>query len=99
METANEVLSGYQIDAGLAANGRVHLCEQRGGDLNHGYPAHENGREKSGNVGQDAAAHRDNDTRAVAALLNQLLGERLYLREPFACLASRKTNYFMREAA
>ena len=41
MEATDEVLASHQIDAGLASDGGIDLCEQRGRDLNDGNAAHE----------------------------------------------------------
>src|SRR2546425_995739 len=39
MKGADHVLSERVIDRGLAADRRIHLCEQRGRDLNEGHAA------------------------------------------------------------
>ena len=67
MKAADQILAAHQIDAGLAADRRVHLRQQRGGDLHHRDPAHEDGGQKSGHVVDDAAAERDHQAGAVGA--------------------------------
>ena len=67
MKAADQVLAADQVDAGLAADGRVHLRQQRGGDLQDRDAAHEDRGEESGHVVDDAAAERDDDAGAVGA--------------------------------
>ena len=93
METAQQVLAGDQIHAGLASHRRVHLGQQRGGDLDHRNAAHEDGGEKSGQVAHDAAAEGDDHAGPVAAGLDHLFGQRFHLRQAFARLASGEEKH------
>ena len=77
VETADQVLARDQIDACLAADGRVHLGEQSGRNLNHGDAAHEDRGEESRHIGDDAAADGYDNARAIGAALHHLLGELL----------------------
>ena len=77
MEGADEVLAGEEVDAGLAAEGRVHLGEQRGGQADVADAAHVDGGEESGDVADDAAAEGEQDGVAVGPGEGKLLGEGL----------------------
>ena len=90
MKAADQVFAGRQIDAGFAADGRVHLRQQRGGNLNHRNAAHEDGGQESRDVGENAAAECDDDAGAVAAARHHLLGQRLHFRQALARLAAGK---------
>ena len=88
MKAADQVLAGGQVHAGFAADGRVHLRQQRGGNLNHRNPAHEDGGQESGDVGENAAAECDDDAGAVSAARDHLLGQRLHFRQALARFAA-----------
>ena len=55
VEAADEVFSGREIDAGLAADGGVDLGEEGAGDLDEGNSAHVDGGEEAGDVADDSA--------------------------------------------
>ena len=59
MKRANEILAAGMIDAGLAADRRVHLGEQRGWHLHEGDAALVTGRGEASHVADHAAAQRD----------------------------------------
>ena len=84
MEAADQVLADRQVDAGLAADGGVHLRQQRGGDLQHRNAAHEDGGQKSAHVGDDAAAEGDDHAGAVAARAHHF-ARRALRAAPGAC--------------
>ena len=65
MEGADEVLALGQVDAGLAADRRVDLGDERRRDLDQRHAAQVRGRQEPGRVAQRAAADRD---QRVAAL-------------------------------
>ena len=65
MEAADEIFSADQVHSGLTADRRVHLCEQRGGDLQHGNAAHENGRQKTRAIAHDSSAKGHQQRLAV----------------------------------
>ncbi len=95
MEAADQILPAHQIDAGLAADGRIHLRQQRGGDLQDGNAAHEDGRQKTGHVGDDAAAERDHHAGAIAPAMHHLLRQLFHGSEPLAIFAARKIQRFV----
>ena len=76
MEAADQVLAADEVHAGLAADRGVHLRQQRGRNLHDRDAAHEDRREESGHVVDDAAAERDHHAGAVAAAPHHLLGQR-----------------------
>src|SRR5260370_21651224 len=83
MEAAHQILPRAQIDAGLTADSRVHLRQQRSRNLQHGYAAHEYGSQKSGHIVDDAAAESDDHAGPVSPALHHLLGHGFERREPF----------------
>ena len=89
-------MPAHQIHAGLTADSRVHLRQQRGGNLNHRDAAHEDGGQKPGDIGENAAPNGDDNAGAIAALGDHLLGQRLDLGETFAHLAIREETEFLR---
>ncbi len=78
MKAADEVLAFGQVHAGLAADGRINLREERRGHLDIGNAAHENRGEKSAHVAHDAAAQRDQQRAAIAARRNHLAQQLLH---------------------
>ena len=56
VEGAGQVLAGRKVDAGLAADGAVHLGEQRGRHLHEGQPAQRHRGRKAGKVANHPAA-------------------------------------------
>ena len=99
MEAADQVLAADQIDAGLAADGGIHLRQQRGGDLHYRDAAHEDRGEKSAHVVDDAAAEGDHHAGAVGAELHHLLGELLQGREALLFFASRQVEHIVRNSS
>src|SRR5690349_10634251 len=98
VKTADEILACHQVHGRLAADGRIYLAEQSGGNLHQWNPSHEDSREKSRDIGYDAAADRDDDAGTVGAALHHLLGERFDLRQPFPGFASWEEQNAMRKA-
>src|SRR5665213_2770151 len=72
MERSDEIFTGYKIRSGLASDRRVHLREQGGGNLHNGYAAHEDRREKTAEIGYDAAAECYDDTGAIGSAFGHL---------------------------
>jgi len=58
VERARVVLALGQVDAGLAAERRIHLRHKRGGHLHVPYPALVHGRAEAGDVAHHSATHR-----------------------------------------
>ncbi len=92
MERADEVLALRRIDAGLAADGGVHLRQQRGRDLHEAHAAAQDRRRKAGEVADDAAAQRDDEIAAFEAELEQALAQRLQLAKALGRLARRQRD-------
>ena len=95
VEGADEVLAGYQIHAGLAADRRVHLGKQRGRDLDDRDAAHEDGGQEAAHVGHDAAAEGHDHARAVGPGLDHLFGQRLHAGEPLGLFTRWEEQDFM----
>ncbi len=87
VEGADEVLAGGEVDAGLAAEGRVDLGEEGGGQADVADAAHVDGGEEAGDVADDAAAEGEEDGVAVGAGEGELLGEGFDLGEALVALA------------
>ncbi len=71
MEGADKVLAVPGVDAGLAADGGVHLGEQRRRDLHQADAALQDAGGESGKVADDAAAERDDDIAAIEPQVQQ----------------------------
>jgi len=54
MKVADEIFSVRQVDAGLAAKGRIHLREKSTGDADVLDAAHVDGSEKAGEVADNS---------------------------------------------
>ena len=88
VEAADQVLAVEQIYAGFAADSRIDLALQSGGNLQYRDAAHEDGGQKAGHVVHDAAAEGDNHAGAVASLSHHLFGQCFHVRQPLAFLAA-----------
>ena len=71
MKRADEILAARVVDAGLAADRRIHLREQRGRDLHEGDAALVTGGGEAGHVADHAAAERDD-----AGIAREAVGDR-----------------------
>ncbi len=71
MKSADHVFSERVIDRGLAADRRIHLCEQRGRDLNKGHAALIGGGGESRQVPDDPTPQCDERGITRAPLLKQ----------------------------
>ena len=87
MEGADEVLAGGGVDCGLAANARIHLCQQAGGQLDKMATALQNGGGKAGKVANNPAAKREDMIAALDFLLQQPVNRGGKLRPAFRGLA------------
>ena len=90
MERSEQILAGSQVHAGLAADGRVDLGEQRSGHLDNGHAAHKGCREEAGHVGDDTSAEANDKARAIGTGFGHLLGERFHFGEALAAFAARE---------
>ena len=71
MERADEIFAERQINAGFAADARIHLREQRRGHLHEIDAPEECRRSKAAHIACDAAAERDDEIAARKAVLRQ----------------------------
>ena len=90
MERADQVLAARMIDAGLAADGRIDLREQRGRHLHVVDAALVAGRGEARHVADDAAAERDHGRVAIHALRDQRIEIRAKLSQRLVLLAVRQ---------
>jgi hypothetical protein len=67
MKAADKVLALGQVDAGLAAHGRIHLRQKRGGHLHIGNAAHVDRGQKAAHIAHNAAAKGNQERAAVPA--------------------------------
>ncbi len=67
VEAADEVFSGCEVDAGLAADGGVDLGEEGAGDLDVADAAHVDGGEEAGDVADDSATEGEEEGVAVGS--------------------------------
>src|SRR5678815_2925222 len=65
MKRAHEILADGEVDAHLAADGTVHLREERGGYLHQRDAAQVRGGGESGDVADHATAERDDRRRSI----------------------------------
>ena len=75
------------VDAGLPANGRVDLREQRRGHLHERHAALVDRRGEARDVANDAAAQRDERRRALSAQFEKAREHVLQRRPVLVCLA------------
>src|SRR5689334_6738016 len=72
MKGADQILAGLQIDASLAADGRVNLGHNCGGNLDDIDSAHVNRGEKTGHISDNAPAQGDQHSVAIGTESDQL---------------------------
>ncbi len=87
MKRADKVFACLQIDAGLAADGRVNLCQQSCRNLHHRNATHESRREESADIADDSAAESEQYRVTICACAHHLFRQFLKLRERFCALA------------
>src|SRR5439155_25765564 len=97
VETADEVLAFYQVDAGFAADGRVDLREQGGGHLHDRDAAHENRGQETTHVVHDAAAERNDEAGAVGAAAKHFLGRAFHVRQALAFFTAGQEDDLVRD--
>ncbi len=88
MERADQVLSLWNIDAGFAADGAVHLCQQACGDLCEVHATAQHACSKAGQVADHAAAKGNDQIAAFDARIQQVSQQGLKLIEVFRLLTS-----------
>ena len=90
MKTPGEILAHSQIHTGLSADRCVYLRQQGRRNLNDRNPAHENRRQKSSHIRNNAAAKRNQKAGTVRAAFHHLNGQILNVRHPLVVFATRK---------
>ena len=99
MEGPDEVLAVTRVDAGLAADGRIHLREQRRRDLHEAHaPAHD-GRREAGKVADDAPAQGDDEIAALDAGRQHGVADMRQALVAFRRLARRHHDHGAADAA
>src|SRR5712691_11860767 len=71
MKSADHVFSERMVDRGLAADRRIHLSEERSGNLDVLHPALIRGGSKARQIADHSAPEGDEGAVALAALLDQ----------------------------
>ena len=87
MEAADEILAPACIDRGLAADGAVHLRQQRGGDLHEVHAAQEDAGGKAGEIADDAAAQRNQHDAALRLLRQEPVHQLFQILKTLGLLA------------
>ena len=98
MERAEEVLPLGQVDAGLAADRRIDLGDERGRNLDERHAAQVRRREEPGRVAQRAASDRHQWLGPFDTQRSELAGRVLDHREPLGLFALRQEHRFDRPA-
>ena len=89
MECADEVLAVRRIDAGLAADARIDLGQERRRDLDETHAPAKRGGAEAGEIADDPAAKRDHDVAPLDAGGDQRVRDASELRIGFCGLAGR----------
>ena len=87
MEGADQVLPMARVDPRLAADGGIHLGEQRGRNLDEAHAAPNTRRREAGEIADDAAAERHDEIAALQPCREDRVANRLEHRIGFRCLA------------
>lgn len=93
MEHADEVFSFGCIYSGFAANRRVNLGHDGGGNLNEGDASIENGSDKASQITGDSSTEGDDKGSPIVSGLNEVAAESFGFGKGFGCFAGWK---FMR---
>src|SRR5580704_5000243 len=89
MKCADEILAGLEVDAGLAADGRVHLRQQCGRDLYDWNSAHEDRCEKRADIADNSATESQQNRLPIGPGAHHLLGKLFQLRQRLRALSIR----------
>jgi hypothetical protein len=92
MESADQVLAMARVDGGLAADGRIHLRQQRCRHLHIIDAAPHSGGGESGEIADNAAAERHHEIAALDARPNHVLAHTLKHRIAFGSFPGRDDN-------
>ena len=94
MKRPQQILAGLQIHAGLAADGRIDLRQQRGWNLNHRNSAHEDGGQERAHIPHHSAAKRHEHRVPIGTETHQLLRQLLKFGQRLRSLAIRHDDDF-----
>jgi hypothetical protein len=92
MEDADEVLAARTVDAGLAADGRVDLRQQRSRDLHEVHAAAHDAGGKSGQIANNTATERDDDIAAFQSCGEHAVHHLFEMRETLGLFSSRQRD-------
>src|SRR5262249_47708108 len=84
---ANQVLSGFEVDTGFAADGRVELRLYRRRNLNELHAAHVHRGQHSADITDYAAAEGDDDRLAIRPTLDQFFRQKFKSRKTLVAFA------------
>lgn len=90
VEKAHKVFAVSGVDRRLAANRTVHLCEERGRNLDVRQAAQQEARGDAGDIANHAPAERDDDGRPLDARIQQGLAQPLQGRKVLGLLTRRQ---------
>ncbi len=90
VEGADQILALRCVDAGLASDRGVHLCQQCRRHLHEAHAAAHDAGGKAREIADHAAAERDHHAAALQSGLEDALAQRCQRRKALGCLAGRK---------
>ena len=90
VKRADQVLAALVIDARLAADRRIDLCQQRRRHLHEADAAHEDRGGKTRDIADHAATQRDDEALAIRATIDQRIENRRHRRPVLVGLAVRQ---------
>ena len=93
VEGSDEIFAFGKIDAGFAADGRVNLCQKRGGNLNETNAAHVDSGQKSADIADDAAAEGDEQRAAIGTGGSKLAAEFFQAGKNLESFAGRQKQH------
>ena len=99
VERADQVLAAGMVDAGLAADGRIDLREQRGRHLHERDAALVAGRREPGQIAHHPAAEREHRAVATEAVGDQHVETRALLASVLCASPSGRMTSTTRRAA
>ena len=93
MKGADHILIAVKIHAGFSADTRVHLCEQRRRNLNHGNASQIDGGGEARQIADDASAKCGDNVVSVEMHLLKRDEEPLHRAQLFVRLSGRQHVY------
>jgi len=91
---SHQIFAAGQVDRSLSAYGRIHLCQQAGGDLEIVQTAEIGRRRESGNISYHAAAKCNNHTFSVHFVFDTRTAYSEYCIHTLVFFTCRKCVYF-----